>query len=257
MENGQNKITRYFKNKKTSNEVPKTNMENSEPKFCSICQMPFSLLHWWELTEVHIISCLEINFKKLPPCLAGARCECSIRSHFAEFNHFSLAEFRDSAHLEFERETTCSEEYGSSSTEILNCSQKEMKTLNNNSKAISKIYELGKVKNNKDKNSAIKDNSKDSDSIRIISETGTEKSIKPIDQNASQNFKLKRVAKLKEEDKDDRGPKRMKGNIVSCKNCNCKNIFIARCTECNKIHPEAQTIDFLRFREAMLQSGKL
>ena len=136
----------------------------------------------------------------------------------------------------------------------LNCSQKEMKTLNKCSKA---IVTPDKVKNNKGENSVIKDNSKESDSIRIISETGTEESIKPIDQNASQNFKLKRVAKLKEEDKDDRGPKRMKGNIVSCKNCNCKNIFIARCTECNKIHPEAQTIDFLRFREAMLQSGKL
>ena len=49
-------------NKKISNEVePKTNMEKSEPEFCSLCQMPFSLLHRRESTAVHINSCMGVG----------------------------------------------------------------------------------------------------------------------------------------------------------------------------------------------------
>ena len=140
-------------------------------------------MHRWESTEVHVISCLEINFGKLPPCREGASCDCTIRSHFTKFNHVALAEFRDSTHLEFETENNTTglelfnqsseEKNGSNSIEILNCSQKVMKTPNNHSKTISKNCDREKVKkNNKDENSVIiMDKPKDSDSIKIISET--------------------------------------------------------------------------------------
>ena len=186
--------------KTTTNNMGKS---NSEPKFCSLCQMPFNLLNRWESTEVHVISCLEINFGKLPPCKEGANCDCTIRSHFTKFNHVALAEFRDSTHLEFESENnsthlelvlqSSSEDInGSSSIEILNCSkQKEVKTPNNkHSKALT-------VGHSENQNSVkIKDKTKNSDSIRFISETSMEESIKSIIQNPSQKFNFKRKDNL-------------------------------------------------------------
>ena len=175
---------------------------NSEPKFCSLCQMPFNLLNRWESTEVHVISCLEINFGKLPPCKEGANCDCTIRSHFTKFNHVALAEFRDSTHLEFESEnnsthlelvlqSSSEDKNASSSIEILNCSkQKEVITPNNKH---SKAMNVGHREN---KNSVkIKDKTKNSDSIRFISETSSEESIKSIIENPSQKFKFKRTDK--------------------------------------------------------------
>ena len=197
-------------NKSISNENsvddPKTNnmgKNNSEPKFCSLCQMPFNLLNRWESTEVHVISCLEINFGKLPPCKEGANCDCTIRSHFTKFNHVALAEFRDSTHLEFESEnnsthlesvlqSSSEDKNGSSSIEILNFSkEKEVITPNNKH---SKAMNVGHREN---KNSVkIKDKTKNSDSIRFISETSMEESIKSIIQNPSQKFKFKRKDNL-------------------------------------------------------------
>ena len=62
--------------------------------FCSICQMPLSLLNHWESPEIHAISCLDIDFSSLPPC-PHAYCDSTIRSHYAKFNHMRLAALRD------------------------------------------------------------------------------------------------------------------------------------------------------------------
>ena len=61
--------------------------------------MPFNLLHRWESPEVHVSSCIENDFQKLPACPEGFNCDCTIRSHFAKYNHMALASMRDTSEL--------------------------------------------------------------------------------------------------------------------------------------------------------------
>ena len=69
--------------------------QETSASYCVNCQMPFNLLHRWESPEVHASSCLETDFSKLPACLQGLRCDNTIRSHFAKWNHLELASHRD------------------------------------------------------------------------------------------------------------------------------------------------------------------
>ena len=75
------------------------NNSNINAEFCVNCQMPFHLLHRWESPEVHVSSCVENDFQKLPACPEGYNCDCTIRSHFAKYNHMALASFRDTSEL--------------------------------------------------------------------------------------------------------------------------------------------------------------
>eukprot|EP00095_Tigriopus_kingsejongensis_P006877 snap_masked-scaffold605_size125465-processed-gene-0.16 protein:Tk06877 transcript:snap_masked-scaffold605_size125465-processed-gene-0.16-mRNA-1 annotation:"dna cross-link repair 1a protein" len=69
--------------------------------FCCFCQMPLNLLPALESRHRHQEMCLEISFSQLPECPDGLLCRQESRTHFSHWNHFELAQFRDTSSVAY------------------------------------------------------------------------------------------------------------------------------------------------------------